>query len=92
MNVKDAVSSAKRYIIDLLADENLSNVGLEEVELDQSTNQWIVTIGFSRPWDEPRNALAALAGSNGPRRSYKVVRIDNQNDQVLSVKNREAPF
>lgn len=90
MDVKQAVGLAKQYLLELLADENLSNVGLEEVDFDDQTNEWFVTIGFSRPWDEPRNAFVALAQSSGPRRDYKVVRISNGTEQVLSVKNREA--
>ncbi len=89
MNVKEAVAHAKAHILDLFADENLTNVGLEEVEYDDQSGEWIVTIGFSRPWDEPRNALAALATSNAPSRAYKVVSIANNSRQVLSVKNRE---
>ncbi len=90
MNVKDAVTCAKQHIIELFAGENPTNVGLEEVEFDDQENIWLVTIGFSRPWDEPRNALAALAVSALPRRTYKIVRISNETGNVLSVKNREG--
>ena len=90
MNVKEAVAHAKAHILDLFADENLTNIGLEEVEYEDQSGEWIVTIGFSRPWDEPRNTLAVLAAGNAPRRSYKVVRISNDSNQVLSVKNRET--
>lgn len=91
MFVKEAVAHAKSHILDLFPEENLTNVGLEEVEFDAQANEWIVTIGFSRPWDEPRNSLAAaLANSSTPRRAYKVLRILNSTGQVLSVKNRET--
>lgn len=89
MNVKQAVSNAKMYVADLFADEDLRNLGLEEVELDSQTNEWIVTIGFSRPWDEPKNTLAALASGSAARRAFKVVRISNASTDVVSVKNRE---
>lgn len=89
MDVKQAVATAKVFILDLYKDENPSNVGLEEVELNEADDEWAVTIGFSRPWDEPRNALAALAAPASIRRSYKIVRIANTTDEVLSVKNRE---
>lgn len=88
MNVKEAVAQAKDQILDLFADESLRDIGLEEVELDDQTNEWRVTIGFSRPWDEPRNSFAAIAGSV-PRRSYKIVRISNESERAISVKNRE---
>jgi hypothetical protein len=90
MDVKQAVMVAKTFILDLYQEENPTNVGLEEIELDQASNEWVVTVGFSRPWDEPRNALAALAAPPATRRSFKVVRISNESEQVLSVKNREV--
>ena len=69
MDVKEAVAYAKRYVLELFADENVTNIGLEEVEFDDRVNEWCVTIGFSRPWDEPRNVFTALAGSTPPTRS-----------------------
>ncbi len=90
MNVKEAVKLAKQHILDLFADENITNLGLEEVEYDEAIQEWTVTIGFSRPWDEPRNTLASLAESNLPRRSYKIVRIYDQSEMVSCIKNREA--
>ncbi|PWN56198.1 hypothetical protein [Abyssibacter profundi] len=91
MKVKDAVTLAKTHVVELFADEDVRNVGLEEVELDIDHKQWLVTIGFSRPWDEPRNTLANLAGgANFPRRSFKMVKISDTSGEVLSVKNREV--
>jgi inactivated superfamily I helicase len=91
MDVKQAVAFAKQHILDLFADESLSNMGLEEVEFDNQAGEWRVTVGFSRPWDEaPRNALSTLAGTSPMRRTYKVVRIADGSSHVLSVKEREA--
>ena len=90
MKVKDAVAQAKSYVADLFDEERLTNIGLEEIELDAGVQQWIVTIGFSRPWDQPRNSFAALATSPLPRRAYKVVRINSESGEVISVKNREG--
>ncbi len=90
MNVKEAVTHAKAHILDLFAEENLTNIGLEEVEYQDQSGEWFVTIGFSRPWDEPRNKFAALVADNTLHRAYKVVRISDTSNQVLSVKNRET--
>ena len=90
MDVKEAVAHAKRYVLELFADENPTNIGLEEVEFDVSGHEWCVTIGFSRPWDEPRNVFTALAGSTSPTRTYKTVRIDDASGVVRSITNREA--
>lgn len=91
MNVKEAVKLAKEYVLDLFAEENITNLGLEEVNFYDADGEWIVTLGFSRPWDEPRNTLASLAQSTLPRRSYKIVRIDD-NGQVKGVKNRDGKY
>ena len=56
MDVKAVAQRAKTYVVDLFDDEEISNVGLEEVEFDDSVDRWIVTIGFSRPWDQ-KNSL-----------------------------------
>ena len=94
MDVKAAVALAKQKIGELFAEEGIKNLGLEEVDYDDDKHVWRVTIGFSRPWDEPRNAnaLAALAGQHSYsywRRAYKVVRIADGTADVLSVKSLE---
>lgn len=92
MNVKEAVTQAKRYIFELFSEENPKNIGLEEVEFDEQANEWLVTIGFSRPWDNlAESPLAAISNlpKPPPARAYKIVRISNDKDEVLSVKSRE---
>ena len=51
MDVMEATQTAKRYIVELFTGEQIANVGLEEVEFDDTRDEWSVTIGFSRPWD-----------------------------------------
>ena len=90
MDVKAAVTRAKNEIQNLFGDEGIKNLGLEEVVHEEVKGLWHVTIGFSRPWDEPRNALAALAGQNVYwRRAYKVVVIDENTSNVLAIKTLE---
>jgi hypothetical protein len=96
MDVKQVVDLAKNYVKDLFASEGIFDLGLEEVELDENVSCWNVTIGFSRPWDKPvfgtiGEKLAALAErTTSPKRSYKVVRIDDVSGRVLALKNRES--
>lgn len=92
MDVRTAVDRAKNQIQMLFGDEGIKNLGLEEVVYDdyEDGSVWRVTIGFSRPWDEPRNALAVIAGQNMYwRRTYKVVTIDDNTEAVLSIKSLE---
>ena len=86
MEVKKAVQVAKEHVLDLFAEERVANLGLEEVEFDVGSKEWVVILGFSRPWDEPRNTLAVLAQTALPRRIYKAVRISDFDERVKSVK------
>ena len=85
MDVKEAVKLAKDHVADLFAEEGIGNVGLEEIE--QVGRFWDVTVGFSRPWDQGGLATITL-GQRGLRRSFKVIRIDDQTRAVSSVKDR----
>ena len=89
MDAKEAVSTAKKYVQDMFSEERIVNLGLEEVEFDDSDRAWHVTLGFSRPWDEPRSVLAGL-GDVRPKRAYKVIRISDASGKVISVKNYSA--
>jgi len=84
MQVKEAVSLAKQYVKDVFAEEKIDGLGLEEVEFDDKTRIWSVTIGFSRPWDETAGTFGAkLAGFVPRRRDYKVVRIVDGDKRVI---------
>jgi len=89
MEVRDAVAASKKYVQDIFSEEKISNLGLEEVEFDEATGIWCITLGFSRPWESPQNALAAIARQLQPPRAYKIVCISDKTGQLVSVKNRE---
>jgi hypothetical protein len=91
MDVKEAVATAKSYVADLFAEENFSDLGLEEVSLDEQADQWVVTLGFARPWERAATGfLAAVQPGSKPRRSYKVVRISDKTREVVSLKNYDG--
>ena len=85
VDVKGAAQVAKAYIIDLFADEHIQHGGLEEVKFNQGANVWDITIGFSRPWD--RSTLGPII-PNPAHRSYKMVRINDKDGEVMSVAHR----
>ena len=82
MDVKLAVAIAKEHITELFGEEEILNLGLEEVELDDE-EFWRITIGFSRPWN--KNVGSVLSGENS--RSYKIVVLSKKDGHVLSVKD-----
>ena len=86
MDVKEAVRTAKEHVVEIFSDEPIQNVGLEEVEFDESNQVWVVTVGFSRSWDRSRDLFRAL-GEHAVR-TFKIVRVKDENGRVLSVKHR----
>lgn len=82
MNVMEAAQTAKTYILKVYADEQVADVGLEEIW--SKGNVWNVTIGFSRPWDQSIGSV--LAGSRS--RSYKIIEIRDSDGEIESMKDR----
>jgi hypothetical protein len=89
MNVKDVIKRAKEWVTDIYSDEGIINLGLEEIEFDEPAQLWRVTLGFSRPWNTVRGALAAIGGDVAARRAYRVVSLKPEGE-VVSVKRRDA--
>ena len=90
MEVTEAVHAAKQHIINLFGTEKINYVALEEVKLDYSTNNWLVTIGFDRQWDREVGPLGPIL-TKARNRSYKVVRIDDVDGKLLSIVDRVLP-
>ena len=94
MDVKDAVNIAKSWVQEILADEDVQNIGLEEVEYDSQDRVWDVTVGFSRRWNSPTDSqltgLAAALAVTQPalKRAYRVVSISDIDGKVVSMKRR----
>jgi hypothetical protein len=90
MDVKVAVSTAKEQVKELFSADNVSNVTLEEINFAESDEVWEITVGITRPSAIPRNnSLAALVTPEFER-AYKVVRIRDSDQRILSVTNRVA--
>jgi hypothetical protein len=91
VDVKEAIATAKSYVKEIYADEDVTNLGLEEVEHVPPSGNWVVTLGFSRPWNTPRTraqeVLENLGAVSPLKRSFKVLTIA-EDGTVLSMKNR----
>lgn len=86
IDVKEAVTIAKSFVAEVLSEEKPYNIGLEEVEFDEASSTWLVTIGFSRPWDiGPFSTLSDAAA----RRDYRIVSVSDHLRTALSMKRPE---
>lgn len=89
MDVKQAVDLAKKYFQEIFGQEGYQGLGLEEVDFDDPTNTWEITIGFFRPMPHQPNNVIGQMLRYASERSYKIVRISDKTGKVISVKNRE---
>jgi hypothetical protein len=97
MDVKDAITTAKTYVRDIYSDaEQIADLSLEEVEFDPSSEQWRITVAFSRPISPGlRTRARALLEASGveaaPRRTVQqVVYISDLDGKAVAMRNREA--
>jgi uncharacterized protein YdeI (YjbR/CyaY-like superfamily) len=91
MDTKEAIAAAKQYIKDIYADEQVTNLGLEEVEHVLAAGNWVITLAFSRPWNTHRTraqeVLENLGGVSSLKRSFKVITMADDGT-ILSMKSR----
>ena len=88
MDVREAVALARQYLREVFSEEKIVELGLEEVEYDDTQHTWLITLGFSRPFDYAGGAVAAALGVP-KKREYKIVKIDDKDKRAVAIKNRE---
>jgi len=86
LDVKEAAQRASEYFAGLYAAQGVSNVQLEEVELTDDGQYWLITLSY--PMVPPDQApLNFIFSSN---RKYKVFKIDAKTGEVKSMKIRNV--
>ena len=89
MDVRQAARTAREYVAELFAYEQIGEVFLEEVDFDDQSDFWKITVSFMRPSDREerlKDILPSLATTL--RRSYKIVNVDDESGRIISVKHR----
>jgi hypothetical protein len=80
LDVKEAAQRASDYFAVLYADQGVSKVQLEEVELTDDGQYWLITLSFPIT---PSLSLPA-------KRKYKVFKIHATTGEVKSMKIRKV--
>jgi len=60
---------------------------LEEVERSEDGKYWLITVGFTIPGQG--RATTALFGADKPERAFKVITVDANTGDALSMKIRK---
>lgn len=88
--VKEAVQLALRILQELYPGQTLRDLRLEEVELDDRNDQWLVTFGFTVFDAKPESPLfgAVLSQLSEARRDYKTIALNASTGVLVSMKMR----
>ncbi len=82
LDVKAAAQRAAEYYAALYSQEAAANVRLEEVELSEDGQYWLITLSYPRP------GIEALFGDG--KREYKQFKIEASTGKVISMKIRKV--
>ena len=93
IDIKEAIRTAKTVVSDLLEGEAFSQLGLEEVQYDDRSNEWQITLGYNRPWDiekQLQTAGSVLYGgmpttTTRQVRTFKKIKIDGKTGRFISM-------
>ena len=85
IDARTAANSAAGYFKDLYS--NLKSFSLEEVELSEDGNYWLITLSFEIP--ATSHSSNALTRFQPPKTKFKVFKVDARTGKVLAMKIRK---
>jgi hypothetical protein len=95
-DARNAVKSATDYLdhIKDLMGEKFTNLRLEELELTENRQIWMVTLGYDVPYTltglESLMSPSRLSSEQPYKREYKIFNVDSQTGEVQSMKIRSV--
>jgi hypothetical protein len=90
IEVKEAVLAAKTAAKDFLSDDvELTELLLEEVELDERQGVWVITLGFNMPNKNALTGIGTVFSNDRFIRKYKIFNVDINTGAVKSMKIRD---
>ena len=79
MEAKEAAQIVAKYFRDLR--DYQGSLTVEEVEIDDETNCWLITLSYLETSDDVFRVQRT--------RAYKIFEVDSEEGKVLSMKNRD---
>jgi len=94
IDVKAAVQAASRYFQSIQGlvgiDNPPENLQLEEVEISEDRNFWLITLGFERLVRGEKHPLVSVEPPPKYERAYKLFRVNAETGEVEAMKIREV--
>ncbi len=92
IDVKQAVKSAREQATLFFEEEDIKNLMLEEVEYDDNSDIWLITLGYDSP-----NTVKRRSGPNiyqtiqeEVKRVYKIFNLNGETGKFISMKIRDV--
>lgn len=89
IDLRSAVDLAQRYLHELVPQE-LNALRLEEIEIDRDSAVWSVTLGYEEARPVTTESAPTLASLIRPKREYKVITLDANTGDFVSMKLRNV--
>ena len=92
LDVRNAVGAAQKHFGSLrdMIGFGIEDIRLEEAELSEDKQYWLITLSFKIPNKYNENNIANLMGNLPYEREYKVFKIDATTGEVQSMKIRDV--
>ncbi len=88
IEVKQAIKISQDYIKELYSGDEIRDLSLEEVEITEDGQFWLVTMAFTKQMMQPLNPMDAMTGPKYARFS-KELKIETESGRVRSMKNKK---
>ncbi len=94
IDVKQAVKVATEYFVDLYVPNVFNDVQLEEVELTEDENYWLITLSYEKPISKTDSLgpIGAMANLAKRERGYKIFKIEADTEKAVSMKIRTVEY
>ncbi|WP_367110754.1 hypothetical protein [uncultured Psychrobacter sp.] len=90
IEVTQAVKLARQFFNEIYQDEDIQNLMLEEVVIDDDSNEWQITFGYDANTTKEASTIFSEKIIDKIPRAYKRIHIDADEGDFKDMFNREV--
>lgn len=93
VDVKAAAKISSEYLVSIqdMLESPIQDLSLEEVEVSEDRNHWLITLGYTIKINETKSNLFANSSKDEQlQRKYKIFKVDRQSGEIESMKIRQV--
>ncbi len=86
VDIKEAVKYGVHFLKEMYEDKEISDITLEEIEMSEDSNHWLVTMSFIRP--KATENIHDVFSPKEYERTYKILKVSRDDGCVISMMDR----